>query len=47
MSELNVHLINQADMLTVPLPQRLWFLYPILRLPLWVLRHTAQTAGRK
>jgi hypothetical protein len=33
------HLTNQADVLMVPLPERLRFLYPILRLPLWAWRH--------
>jgi hypothetical protein len=37
--ELNNHLTNQADVLAVPLPKRLWFLYPVLRLPLWAWRH--------
>jgi Uncharacterised nucleotidyltransferase len=40
--ELNLHLNNQTDMLTMPLPERLRFLYPFLRLPLWVLRHAAK-----
>jgi hypothetical protein len=35
-------LTNPTDVLTVPLPQRLRFLYPVLRLPLWVWRHTVQ-----
>jgi hypothetical protein len=26
----------------MPLPERLRFLYPILRLPLWVWRHAAK-----
>jgi hypothetical protein len=46
-AELNIHLINQTDMLTVPLPERLQFLYPILRLPLWVWRHVARRRERK
>ena len=44
LKELNLHLINQADVLTVPLPERLRFLYPLLRLPLWAWRHI--TKGR-
>jgi hypothetical protein len=40
--EQNLHLHNQTDMLTVPLPEPLRFLYPLLRLPLWVLRHAAK-----
>jgi hypothetical protein len=42
LKELNLHLNNQTDMLTMPLPERLRFLYPFLRLPLWVLRHAAK-----
>ena len=41
LAELKIHLTNQADVLTVPLPERLWFLYPVLRLPLWAWRHCA------
>jgi hypothetical protein len=40
LAELRVHLTNPTDVITVPLPQRLRFLYPVLRLPLWVWRHT-------
>jgi hypothetical protein len=39
LKELNLHLNNQTDILTTPLPGRLRFLYPLLRLPLWVCRH--------
>ena len=39
LAELNHHLTNQADVLAVPLPEHLWFLYPVLRLPLWAWRH--------
>jgi len=39
LAELNIHLTNQTDVITVPLPGWLRFLYPILRLPLWVWRH--------
>jgi hypothetical protein len=47
LAELNIHLTNPTDVLAVPLPQRLRFLYPILRLPLWVWRHAAKrNAGR-
>ena len=41
LAELKIYLTNQADVLTVPLPERLWFLYPVLRLPLWAWRHCA------
>jgi Uncharacterised nucleotidyltransferase len=40
LAELGIQLTNPTDMLTVPLPQRLRFLYPVLRLPLWLWRHT-------
>jgi hypothetical protein len=42
LAELNIHLINPTDVLAVPLPGRLRFLYPILRLPLWIRRHAAR-----
>jgi hypothetical protein len=42
LAELSVHLMSQSDMLTVPLPERLWFLYPGLRVPLWAWRHIIQ-----
>jgi hypothetical protein len=37
--ELRNLFINQTDVLAVPLPKPLWWLYPLLRLPLWVWRH--------
>ena len=40
LAELRLQLTNPTDVLTVPLPQRLRFLYPVLRLPLWVWRHS-------
>jgi hypothetical protein len=42
LAELTIHLTNQTDMLTLPLPERLQFLYPLLRLPLWVWRHATK-----
>jgi len=42
LAELKNHLTNHMDALTVPLPERLWFLYPMLRLPLWAWRHYSQ-----
>ena len=45
LAELNIHLTNQTDVLTVPLPERLRFLYPVLRLPLWAWRHVANAAS--
>jgi hypothetical protein len=44
LAELNNHLTNQNDVLTVPLPEWLWFLYPVLRLPLWAWRHSRRTS---
>jgi hypothetical protein len=43
LAELGTHLTNQTDILAVPLPEWLRFLYPFLRLPLWVWRN----AGRR
>src|SRR5262249_52628587 len=47
LAELRVHLTNQTDILTVPLPERLRFLYPILQLPLWVWRHAVKHGARR
>jgi hypothetical protein len=47
LAELAIQMTNGTDVLTLPLPQRLRFLYPFLRLPLWAWRHTVQyNAGR-
>jgi hypothetical protein len=37
MREIRIFLTNTDDMLTVPLPAQLTFLYPLLRLPLWAV----------
>jgi hypothetical protein len=42
LAELKIHSICEADVLTVTLPGRFQFLYPLLRLPLWVWRHGVQ-----
>jgi hypothetical protein len=42
LEELNTHLINQTDVLTVALPKRLRFLYPVLRPALWIWRHAVK-----
>jgi hypothetical protein len=42
LAELRNLLTNETDVLALPLPERLRFLYPILRLPLWVWRHASQ-----
>jgi hypothetical protein len=39
LAELENHLISPVDILTLPLPQHLRGLYPVLRLPLWLWRH--------
>ena len=40
LAEVKIHLICQADVLTLALPKSLQPLYPVLRLPLWLWRHT-------
>jgi hypothetical protein len=35
LAELNSHLINQTDVLAVPLPETATILYPVLRPSLW------------
>jgi hypothetical protein len=40
LAELGIHLTSPTDVLTVPLPRPLQFLYPVLRLPLWAWRHS-------
>jgi hypothetical protein len=47
LAELRIHLINETDVLTVPLPERLRFLYPLLRLPLWVHRHATKCRSNR
>src|SRR5262249_37773422 len=47
LAELNVHLTNQSDVLAVPLSERLRFLYPLLRLPLWAWRHAVKRRVRQ
>ena len=47
LKELNLHLINQTDVLTMPLPERMRFLYPLLRLPLWAGRHATKRLVRR
>ena len=42
LAELKIHLTNQTDILTLPLPERLRFLYPVLRIPLWAWRHATE-----
>lgn len=46
LAELKLHMTNPTDVLTVALPGRLRFLYPLLRLPLWVWRHVTKRGGR-
>ena len=47
LAELNVQLTNPTDVLTIPLPKPLQFLYPVLRLPLWAWRHAVQHGARR
>jgi hypothetical protein len=46
LKELNLLLNNQTDILTMPLPERKRFLYPLLRLPLWAWRHAKRSSRR-
>jgi hypothetical protein len=39
LAEMKIHSLIEADVLTLSLPGRLRFLYPLLRLPLWLWRH--------
>ncbi|AMN43759.1 nucleotidyltransferase domain-containing protein [Rhodoplanes sp. Z2-YC6860] len=45
LAELRIHLVSEGDILTLPLPQKLGFLYPLLRLPLWVWRQVMRQRG--
>jgi hypothetical protein len=45
--ELSVQMTNPTDVLTVPLPKPLQFLYPVLRLPLWAWRRAVQHDARR
>ena len=47
LAELSVQLTNPTDVLTIPLPKPLQFLYPVLRLPLWAWRHAVQHGARR
>ncbi len=47
LAELRLQLINPVDMYTLPLPQRLQFLYPILRIPFWVWRHVVRNGDQR
>jgi len=47
LAELGVLLTNPTDFLAVPLPRRLRFLYPLLRVPLWVWRHSVKRNARQ
>src|SRR5262249_23270317 len=40
LAELKDHLISPVDILTLPLPRQLQVLYPVLRIPLWLSRHS-------
>jgi hypothetical protein len=47
LAELNIQLTNQTDVLNMHLPQRLRFLYPVLRLPLWLWRQATKRNERR
>jgi Uncharacterised nucleotidyltransferase len=47
LAELGLQLTNPTDVLTVPLPKTLQFLYPVLRLPLWAWRAFQHDAQRR
>jgi hypothetical protein len=47
LAELRIQLTSPTDVLTLPLPQPLRFLYPVLRLPLWAWRHTVHHNVRR
>ena len=47
LAELSVQLTNPTDVLTIPLPKPLQFLYPVLRIPLWAWRHAVQHGARR
>lgn len=46
LAELRTLLTNQTDVLAVPLPERFRFLYPVMRLPLWVWRHASRRKAK-
>ena len=46
LAEIGIHLTNPTDVVTLPLPRALRFLYPVLRLPLWAWRHAIYNARR-
>jgi hypothetical protein len=46
LAELRTHFINQTDVLTVPLPEQLRFLYPVLRPLLWLSRHIVKSGDK-
>jgi hypothetical protein len=46
-AELRHLLTNEADVLSVPLPERLRFLYPIMRVPLWAWRQATRSKAKR
>jgi hypothetical protein len=46
LAELKVYSTSPVDILTLPLPERLQVLYPVLRLPLWLWRHGVSICPR-
>ncbi len=45
-AELKLHSVCEADVLTLSLPSSLQFLYPLLRVPLWLWRHRARQSSK-
>ena len=44
-AQLRRDLANPGDWMRVPLPERLDFLYPLIRVPLWLWRHLRREAS--
>jgi hypothetical protein len=47
LAELGLQLTSPTDVLTLPLPRPLRFLYPVLRLPFWAWRHAVHHNSRR
>jgi hypothetical protein len=44
--EINTHWISWNDVIDIPLPAALQFLYPILRVPVWLWRRMVKPRAR-
>jgi hypothetical protein len=47
LAELGIQLTNPTDVLSLPLPQPLRILYPVMRLPFWAWRHSVHQNARR